>query len=44
MMTSDAITEDIKELAKGITIILEDSRGLWNVDDVISIFDEVTSI
>lgn len=43
MMTSDAISEDIKELAKGMMIILEDSRGLWNADDIISIFDEITS-
>lgn len=42
-MTSDTITDDIKELANGMIIILEDSRGLWNADDIVSIFDEITS-
>lgn len=42
-MTSDAITQDTYELAKGMQIMQNDYRGIWTADDLISIFHEITS-
>ena len=42
-MTSDAITQDTYELAKGMQIMQNDYRGIWAADDLISIFHEITS-
>ena len=42
-MTSDTITQDTYELAKGMQIMQNDYRGIWTADDLISIFHEITS-
>ena len=43
VIASDIATDDLKELAEGMIILREDKRGLWSADDIISIFDEITS-
>ena len=42
-VSSDIATEDLKELAEGMVALQDDQRGLWSADDIISIFDEITS-
>ena len=42
-MTSDTITQDTYELAKGMQIMQNDYRGIWTADDLISIFHAITS-
>ena len=43
-VASDISAEDLKELAEGMVALQDDRRGLWSADDVISIFDEITSM
>lgn len=43
-VSSDIATEDLKELAEGMVALQDDQRGLWSADDIISIFDEITTI
>lgn len=42
-VASEISAEDLKELAEGMVALQDDRRGLWSADDVISIFDEITS-
>ena len=41
--SNETITRDLSNLSKGFHYMLDDVRGLWSADDLISIFDEITS-
>lgn len=42
-VTSEMAVQDLMELAKGIQVLQDDARGLWSADDLISLFEEMTS-
>ncbi|XP_057290171.1 F-box only protein 47-like [Hydractinia symbiolongicarpus] len=43
-VSSEMAVQDLMELAKGIQVLQDDARGLWSADDLISLFEEMTTI
>jgi len=43
-VSTDQITQDLFQLAKGMQMLQDDYRGLWSADDLISLFHEITTI